>query len=65
MTIVKSSFLKSFVAGFIASTTLTFIKLKKQNFTQEKTALGKDLLAISKDKNTAKFKLSQQNANNK
>ena len=56
--------MKSFVAGFIASTTLTFIKLKKQNFTQEKTALGKDLLAISKDKNTAKFKLSQ-NANNK
>jgi len=64
MAILKSSFLKSFVAGFVASTTLTFIKLKKQNFTSEKTALDKDMLFITKDKNTAKFKFSQ-NANNK
>ena len=64
MAILKSSFLKSFVAGFIASATLTFIKLKKQNFTSEKTALDKDMLFITKDKNTAKFKFSQ-NANNK
>ncbi len=64
MNILKSSFLKSFVAGFIASTTLTFIKLKKNNFTLEKTSLNKDILAITKDKNTAKFKLSN-NANSK
>ncbi len=64
MAILKSSFLKSLVAGFSASTTLTFIKLKKQNFTSEKTALDKDMLFITKDKNTAKFKFSQ-NANNK
>lgn len=51
------SSLKSFIAGFISISTLTFIKLRKYSFTEAKIALEKDFLAITRDRNNANSKL--------
>ncbi|MFM6973319.1 MAG: hypothetical protein ACKO46_03900 [Alphaproteobacteria bacterium] len=55
------SLLKSFIAGFVSSSTLTFVKLRKHSFTEAKIALEKDFLAITRDKNIANNKLKNNN----
>jgi hypothetical protein len=55
---LQPSVLKSFIAGFVAVISFTFIKLKKHSFTPENIALDKDFLVINKDKNTAKNKIN-------
>jgi hypothetical protein len=54
------SSLKSFIAGFISISTLTFIKLRKHSFTEAKIALDKDFMAITRDKNIANSKIKNQ-----
>jgi len=54
------SSLKSFIAGFISISTLTFIKLRKHSFTDAKIALEKDFMAITRDRNSANSKIKNQ-----
>jgi|GEM_PF-5376794 hypothetical protein len=51
------SSLKSFIAGFVSVSTLTFVKLRKHSFTEAKIALEKDFMTITRDKNQANYKL--------
>jgi hypothetical protein len=51
------SSLKSFLAGFISISTLTFVKLRKHSFTEVNVALEKDFASITRDRNQANLKL--------
>ena len=50
---------KSFLAGFISISTLTFVKLRKHSFTEAKIALEKDFALITRDRNQANSKLKK------
>jgi hypothetical protein len=47
------STLKSFLAGFISVSSLTFVKLRKHSFADPKISLDKDFRSITYDKNLA------------
>ena len=55
------SSLKSFIAGFVSVSTLTFVKLRKHSFTEAKIALEKDFVAITRDRNIANSKIKNNN----
>ena len=51
------SSLKSFIAGFVSISTLTFVKLRKHSFAEAKFALEKDFATIIRDRNNANYKI--------
>lgn len=53
LTMFTISSFKSFIAGFISVSSLTFVKLRKHSFTDPKISLEKDFRSITYDRNVA------------